>query len=67
MAILSLEQQFRETLKYHGFENAATEIELTPKQRRSLPELIASWKHFPKCMNIFPITLSKKDKSYLKG
>jgi hypothetical protein len=63
----SLETQFRNVLKSHGFETAALEIELNGKQRRNLPSLIASWERFPQCMNVYPNTLSKKDNSYLKG
>lgn len=65
--MVSLESQFRAVLKTKGFETASIELELTPKQRRNLPSLIASWDNFPQCMNVYPTTLSKKDNSYLKG
>ncbi len=63
----SLESQFRSVLKGHGFETASIELEINSKQRRRLPELIASWDNYPQCMNIYPETLSKKDATYLKG
>jgi hypothetical protein len=63
----SLETQFRNILKHHGFEIASLEIELNSKQRRNLPALMSSWDNFPQCMNVYPATLSKKDMSYLKG
>jgi hypothetical protein len=65
--MVSLETQFRNVLKGHGFEIAALEMEFNPKQRRNLSGLIASWDTFPQCMNVYPATLSKKDNSYLKG
>jgi len=65
--MFSLETQFRDVLKQHGFDIAANELELNQKQRRTLPALITSWNNFPKCMNVYPSKLSKKDMSYLKG
>lgn len=63
----SLEYQLRSVLKEHGFETASIELEIHPKQRRNLPQMIASWNNYPECMNIYPETLSKKDATYLKG
>lgn len=69
----NLEQTLRSILSDHGFDVAAAELEFSGKPRRdyanyrNLSAMIGSWNNFPKNMDIYPATLSKKDKSYLKG
>lgn len=62
---MTLETTLRNILKSHGFGIAAENIELHRLPPRRLRDMINSWRNYPKCMGVYPTTLSKKDESYL--
>lgn len=62
-----LEQTLRDIFKSHGFVLAAEAMDLSRTSPRKIRTMIDSWKTYPKCMDVFPKKLSKKDASYWEG
>lgn len=47
-------------LKDNGFESAADSFDYSGHSKNSLNRIIQSWNNFPKSMDIYPTTLTKK-------
>lgn len=56
----SIEAELKGILKKHGFIIAADMIEFHGISKKAIRSMINSWKDFPKCMEVFPKTLSPK-------
>lgn len=54
------EKTLKTIMKNHGFIIAAELIELRGFSRKMIRTMIDSWNNYPKCMEIFPKTLSPK-------
>ena len=62
-----LEKRLRGIFEQHGFVLASELMDLSKTSPRKIRAMIDSWKNYPKCMEIYPNVLSKKDNSYWEG
>lgn len=54
------EKQLKAIMKDKGFIIAAELMEFRGFSRKAVRTMIDSWNHFPKCMDIYPKTLTPK-------
>lgn len=56
----SVEAELKGILVANGFPTAAEEIDLRGFSKKVIRGMINTWKNFPKSMEVYPTTLSKK-------